>query len=106
MLLKVMDRLVVLSLLPKEADFGALRIAHELRMNLSFSEEERQSLAMHEQGDQLLWSNEADLGKEVAIGPGAAGMIVDALRKLDKEKKLTEDHLGIYERFIGAGDAA
>lgn len=53
---------------------------------------------------QVKWRSDADKPKEIEIG--SAGMVVirSALAKLNDEKKLTEQHIPIYEKFVLSGE--
>jgi len=43
------------------------------------------------------WSAE----KDIDLPPRALPIIVGALTELDKQKKLTENHFSLYEKFVG-----
>jgi len=102
----VVERLLLLSLLPAEGDLTTLRIIRKLREDLSFSEEEHKALNFRAEGGQTLWEAGGDISKEIAIGPKAHVLIVDTLTKMDKEKKLRVDHLSLCEKFeVGSNDA-
>ena len=100
----VLERLMTLSLLPKEGDFVTLKIVRDLRGNLSFSEEEIKTLELKLVADKgYEWKIEgvpADmLNKEFNIGPKAASLIADSIEALNQEKKLTEQLFSLYEKF-------
>lgn len=99
MKLGIADRLVLLSILPKEGDLTTVRIVHELRQTLSFTEEEHTDLGIRTEGDQVLWSSNGVI-KDVSIGLKAQVLICDELKKLDQQKTLTEEHLPLYEKFV------
>lgn len=104
MKLTIIERLMALGLLPKEGDFTTLKIVRQVREDLSFSEEEHAALKFESKEDGVLaWQVDgvaADvLNKEIEIGAKASKVIADSLEKLDKEKKLTEQHFSLYEKF-------
>lgn len=102
MVLKVLERVLLLDILPGEGDITSIRIVRKLREALSFSEEEHQRLSLTFQGDQIRWDLEAAKGlvKEVEIGPKARKVIVGALERLNTERKVREDLIDLYETFI------
>jgi len=102
--LNVFERLILLSILPKEGNFVTLKIIRKLREDLSFSEEEiaEIDLKLDDKGNAT-WNPAKDKGKEVEIGGQANKVIVEALEKLNKDNKLTENHLSIYEKFVEKG---
>ncbi len=51
---------------------------------------------------QLQWNPEKAKEKEVKVTARATVMIEEALKKLDDEKKLTPDHMTLFEKFVEA----
>ena len=100
MQLSVKDRLILLTTLPSEGDITTLRIVHDLRSSLSFSEEELATYSIKMEATGASWDDKAAAAKEIEIGPKALSIIIEELEKLNTNKKLTEDHLEIYERFV------
>ena len=100
MKLNVLQRLMLLNVLPKEGNFVTLKIVRDLKNELSFSEEEHKKYKFVESNGRVNWNPAAEQFKEVHIGEKATDIIVEALKKLDKEKKLREGHLTVYEKFV------
>jgi hypothetical protein len=98
--LSVFERLILLNILPKEGDFTTLKIVRKLREDLSFSESEHTALQFKQDGGNVQWKQEGDVPVEISIGEKATDLIVEVLKKLDKEKKLQESHFTLYERFV------
>jgi len=98
--LSVFDRLILLNILPKEGDFTTLKIVRKLREDLSFSEDEHKALEFNQDGGNVQWKQAGDVPKDITIGEKATDLIADVLKKLDKEKKLQEQHLTLFERFV------
>jgi len=101
MLLTVLERLVLLNILPKEGDFTTLKIVRKMREDLSFSEDEHKALKFVQEPDQLRWDDKAEADKEVTFGEKATDIIKETLKRLNDEKKLTEEIFSLYEKFIG-----
>jgi len=99
MKLEVFERVVLLNLLPKEGDYTALKLMRKLREDLSFSEEEHRRLNFRHNEGQLSWDQGEPAPKEVEIGVTMFNLIRDVLQKMDKERKLTEMHMGLFEKF-------
>lgn len=104
MKLSVFERLILLNILPMEGDFLTIKIVHDLRTELAFTEEEHAALKFEtlDTGD-VRWVTGADKPKDISIGEVAMGIIRQRLTELDKEKKLTEQHIPIYEKFVLGG---
>jgi len=100
MILSVLDRLMLLSLLPKEGSFVTLKIMRDASGILSFDEAEIKSLGIKEEGGMATWNQAADTGKEIALGEAATEIIVKELKKLDDAGKLTVNHMPVYEKFL------
>lgn len=98
--LTVMDRLILLNILPKEGNITTLKLVRKLREELSFDEEEHKVLNFKEQNGMTVWNRQPEIKKEMEIGEKATDVIVNALKELDKNKKLHEDHLPIWDMFI------
>lgn len=100
MKLTIAERLIVMDVLPTTGDITTVKIIRDLRHALEFSEEE---LSKHNirvaEDNRILWDSEGD--KEVEIGSRATSIIVETLEALNKEKKLTENHISVYEKFTG-----
>lgn len=100
--LTVKDRFALLSILPEKGDFTTLKVVRELRETLSFTEEEHAAFGFRSEGEMIFWAGNPE--REFAFLPKAAALIVDALKKADAGKSLTDDMVDVYEKFMGAGD--
>lgn len=100
--LGVMERIVLLSILPKEGDYTTLKLMREMREDLSFTEEEHKQLAFEQAGGQVRWNadNAAKLGKAFRFGEKQKEIIAAALKRLDEQKKLQDEHFTLYEKFV------
>ena len=99
--LNSLERLVVVSLLPKEANFANWKIINDLRIELSPTEEELAVLDMKaapEGGINANWG--AVPVKEITFGEAAEKIIVDALKDLDSQEKLAPEHVSLYKIFV------
>ncbi len=98
--LSVLERLLLLQLMPKEGNFLTLRLVRKLREDLSFSAEEHASLNFVEENGAVRWKTEPPIVKSVEIPPPMTSIIVEALQKLDADSKLTMETAALYERFL------
>lgn len=94
----VEERLAMLNLLPPEGNLITMRIVHDLRQALGFSDEEFTALEFKQENGRLMWK-EGIGPKEVRVGVKAASIAHDELAKLDKGGKLTVAHLTLCEKF-------
>ena len=100
--LGLLDRLVVMGLLPQESNFATLKIVTDLQLQLGPTEEEfkKAGLSAAPNGGVIAKDWNAVEEKEFTFGEIAEGIIVDALKKMDKEKKLKREFMSVYEKFI------
>ena len=100
--LSVLERLVLLNVLPKEGNFITLKIVRQLREGLSFNEKEVKEvkLTIDPQNGAARWDVAKDPNKEIEVGREAKKIIVEVLEKLNQESKLKEEHFSIYEKFV------
>ena len=101
--LSVRERLVLLSVLPQEGNFITLKVVRQLREALSFSEEELKQYQFVQSEGRVTWDDKAEQVKEIEIGEKAMDIISEALKKLNEDKKLKDEHFTIYEKFVEKG---
>lgn len=100
--LTIRERIILLSILPKEGNYAMLKILTNLRMSLAFTEEEVKEWNVVTDPDtwQTTWNKDAVGTVEIPIGEKATDIIVDAFKKLNKQNKLVEEMIDTYERFV------
>ena len=103
MKLNVLERLLLLGLLPAEGDLTTIRIVRTLREELSFNEEDHAKLNFRtivvDDKSNLQWDDGVIEDKEFELGAKAQGVIVDALNKLEDAGKVTEQHISLFDKF-------
>lgn len=101
--LTVAERLVLANVLPAEGNFTTLRLVRKLREDLSFDDKEHKELEFVQAGDKISWNpvKAETLMKDVEVGEIMTETIKEALKKLNDEKKLKDEHISLYEKFIG-----
>ncbi len=102
----VLERFVLSSILPAEESFATLKLVRKAKENLSFNDIENQKLKIRQDGEQVIWDQQAAIeidknAAEVELGDTVTQLIVDALKKLDEEKKLKDEHFSLFEKFVG-----
>jgi hypothetical protein len=91
---------MLLNVLPKEGDFLTIKIIRTLREDLGFTEQELKDNNMTDNKGAVSW-DEKGYAKDITIGERATDVIVAALKSLNDQKKLTQNHFDLYERFVG-----
>jgi len=103
--LKLLERLIILKVLPHEGSFATLKIVQKLKLDLALAEDEFKEMEVVESEGNITWKIEKDIGKEIPIGEKAMDIIVMSLKKLDRDGELTLEEMGVYEKFIQGGTA-
>ncbi len=101
MKLSVLDRLLLFNALPAEGDIITVRTVRTLREGLGFSDEETAAFGITREGDQITWDEPKSQDKEIEIPPRAFQLIVDTLERMNREKRLTERHILLYDKMLG-----
>ena len=101
MKLNVLERLIVLNLLPAEGSFANLKILRVVKEELSFDEKEHKALGFNQDGEHLTWRQDANVpDKDVKFGEIATQMVVKKLEEMDKKEELKNEHFSVYEKFM------
>jgi hypothetical protein len=104
--LSILERLLILNLLPGENDIITLRLVRKLKEQLGFTDEELLAINMRNEQDgnrtTTKWDNDKAVDKEFELSEKAVDIIRDALKNLDKIKKLTENHISLYTKIVEA----
>jgi len=107
------ERLNVLNILPKEGNIITIQSVRRLEEELRLTVEEQVIMEFEidpNTGNILNLTKPADNGgikwdkvpeKEFTFGDLEKGVVVGALKKLDKQEKLPVYMLSIYEKFVG-----
>jgi len=98
--LSIMERIILLGILPKEGDYATLKILNTLKMALSFTEEEIKEWGITADpiANTTKWAINGEA--EIPMGEKATDIVVDALKDLDHKHKLPDHAMGVYEKFI------
>ena len=100
MKLNVIERLTLLQILPQEGNFVTLKVLRDLTSVLGMNEKEFKEFEIKQTGEQVTWNPKGNEERAVEIGEKATDLIVEALKRLDEQKKLAQRHLTLYEKFV------
>lgn len=105
--LSVLERLMILSVLPAENDFTTVKLLRKLKDAIGFNEEESKLLnfvTSNDNGKQMTkWNEGVVPEKEFELGERTVSIITEQLKKLNEQKKLTDSHISIYEKVVENG---
>jgi len=107
MKLEVHERIALLGMLPKEGDYAALKTIRRAKEMLSFTPEELEFYELRSNvgpdgKSQVNWNKDkaSQQVKDVPVDEYTMNVIRNALAELDRKRKLTEEHMSIYEKFV------
>jgi len=99
--LNVLERLIVWGMLPKETSFVNWKIFNDMRDKLAPTEEELKAVNPQPGPDGGTIANwDAVPEKEITFGETTEKVIVETLKKMDKDEKLLPEHISLYKKFI------
>ncbi len=104
MKLNILERMMALGVLPPEGDYATLKILNQLRLALAFSEKEMKDFGITTDAVNNRTTWKSDSAVEIPMGEKATDIIIEALKALNKEKKLSADSVSLYEKFIPSDD--
>jgi hypothetical protein len=110
MKLNIAERIGILNIIPREGNFAHLKIIRDIDNTCAPSEEDFELYGIEvkpgEDGTPVMsWNPERSTDeKEIEIGKQANVIIVTALKKLNDDKKLTQQQLSLYEKFVEEED--
>lgn len=99
MKLNILERLMLLNVLPPEGDLRTMKVVRNLRMDLALTEQEIKDWNVQTAENQVTWDDEKIEDAEINVAGERTVVVVDALKKLDSEKKVGSQHLSLFEKF-------
>ena len=105
MKLTILDRLMIMRVLPSESDFSTLRIVKDMKKKLHFTEEEKkeykiQTVFVPNEGQRITWDKKKNNDLDIKLVKIEREIIIARLEELDKSKKATNKHLELYDKVI------
>lgn len=107
MKLGIGERLELLERLPREGTYAALKSIRVARECLSLTPEEMKEFEYNEIHNptgrgvvSITWNISKEREVDIPLDEYITNIIRDMLVKLDKENKLTERTMNLYERFV------
>ena len=101
MLLTIKERILLIQSLPKEGDIFTQRIVRDLRSTIGLSDDDWKNYDIVKSDDgRVQWNPIKDVGVEYSFGAKATELIVSALNDLSKAKKVNDDYLSLFDKFL------
>jgi hypothetical protein len=97
MKLNVLERITLMGLLPQESSFITFRLLTELKKELSFTEKEIKDFGIVQKEGRVFWNKSKD--KEFTIGEQVKLIIQTSLQQVDKEGKVNDNNISLFDKF-------
>ena len=100
MLLTVQERIVAVGLLNPEGDMFWLRAKRALTEKVGLSADEILEYEVKTNDGMVGWNTEKEKDKDVELSEGELVLFVEALKELERTKKLRDEHFSLYEKLV------
>lgn len=100
MKLTVKERVVLANMLPEQGDITSLKQVRVLREALSFTDKENKEFEILVEGPMIKWNDEKVKLVEIPITEMMTKIIARKLRDLNKAKKLRDDMISLWDKFV------
>ena len=98
--LNILERVVIMNILPRTGSFVNVRAAKNTTKILTISKEEQTEIELARNGNTTTWNDEGAKAKEFELPPSSVKIIRDALKDLDAKGQLPVDAVTTYEKFL------
>jgi len=98
--LNVLERITVLNLLPKQENYLTFRMVTELKKELSFTEVEIKKFGVVFTPDGRVSWKDGKTIKNIDVPDTISAMLVEKLKSLEKDKKIDEENVSLYEKLV------
>ena len=99
--LNLSERFEFLNLLPKLENYSTLRIVRKVSKDIGITDDEYKEFDIKQEEGKVTWDpKKAEKEKDFEIGEVATQLIINALKKLDSDKKLEQIHFSLFEKFV------
>ena len=98
--LNIGERLMVMSILPKEGDFVTLRAIRDMVAKIGLSAKDMETYDVTQKEGVTRWNKEGLKLAEIDFEVFELEIITSTLKKLNEDKKLTPQLFDVYEKFM------
>ena len=97
--LNVLERSVILSILPKEGNFITLRLIRDLSAKVGCSAQEFKEFEIQTDEHGSRWNAKGVAPTDIEFADAEMDIIRKQLKELDSKQKLTAELFTVYEKF-------
>lgn len=100
MKLTVMERMAILNILGPEGSLAFLRVKRDIVAKVGLTAEETEDFGVKEADGKMTWKLDVPQEREIPVSGAERAIVVEALQRLEKDGKLHESQLTLYEKFV------
>jgi len=100
MKLTIKDRIILLTLLPRQGGLIELQTIKGLIQVLEFTSQEIEEYQLRDTDNGVLWNKDKEKEKEITFTDAQINLIKKSINEADKNKTLTLEMLETIEKFI------
>ncbi len=101
----LVERMLLLELLPTEGDYAALKELRKTREMLGLTADEEKKFNVKHEDGMMTWNPEGNsVERDIPLSEWATTTFQEELRKRNTEKKLDNRTFSLYEKFVVAYD--
>ena len=98
---RLLERALLLNLLPKQGTFETLIIAEDIKKKINFTQEEIKDFKLETKPTGISWSPEAsDVSFPYEFTVAESNLIKTELQTLSTSKQLSSQHIDLYKLFV------
>ncbi len=101
--LKISERIALWKLLPDQGNIVTIKAVRCFREAISMAVDIEDGGVVQD-GEQLTW--EEDYTKPFDVSPAVNKIVTKALEDLDSQEKVTDDLIGLWDKFVEMGEPA
>ncbi len=101
--LKISERLALWDLLPNQGNIVTIKAVRCFREAISMAVDIEDG-GVVQNDEKLTWDD--DYTKPFDVPPAIYKIVTDVLQKLESESKLTENQIGLWDKFVEMGEPA
>jgi hypothetical protein len=98
--LKLIDRAVLFTILPRELSFDSYKTVKALQKVLAITDEEKAACNWRTEGDMVRWDDDKDITKDIILTADALKLIKAQFNRLSAENKLSPEQAEVGMKFI------
>ena len=99
--LGVLDRILLLNILPKKANIIKLKVISNMQKDIGFSEQEIKDFELKTlDNGNIAWNKDKERKKDIELGDVARSIIRKELEALNEKEELSIEFVNLWDLFV------